>query len=125
MSELSSAIKLLDSIITHHDARTVITNENGDAGESFLLATRDGYLNFAKAILKTVEAYDESRKENPYWNGEVSFTLNQLPNDTPSLTGSYVYKDHASLIDGIIEWTSWDANIELIKNDPDFNEPSN
>lgn len=124
MNVLNDIIEKLSFFVKDKEDRVFITNENGDAGESFMMSTRDGYLNLAIDILTMLKRIDDGEYEveinDSKFRDDLMFSFAQLPNDTPSIFGAYLCKDNNALIDAVIKFTAWDNQIALIKNDPDF-----
>src|SRR3954470_13011753 len=98
MSELETAISLIERQVMVRRARCVIADE-GFPDESSLLGTRDGYLNMALALLKFIADADAGvcrKTEQGYsWDDRVKAALYQLPTQSAWLVGAYLFKDHA------------------------------
>jgi hypothetical protein len=101
--------------------------------ESSLMGTKDGYLNFALALLQFVA--DGSQPTEPteierlndepaYWSDNFKNALNQLPGGHAYIVGSYLFDDHQSFLRALEkEVDPTLSNGAELRNDPAFREP--
>ena len=106
MNTLPEIIKAVGAIVEKPNARCVILSSDG-LFESSLMGTKDGYLNFALALLQFVA--DGSQPTEPteierlndepaYWSDNFKNALNQLPGGHAYIVGSYLFDDHQSFL---------------------------
>ena len=125
MSGLVEAIRLIEQEVFVARACCVIADE-GWAGESFLLGTRDGYLNLALALIRFVADSDSgscSVAEDGYaFDDRVKEAMYQLPTHSAWLVGACLYKGHKEFMEGLSRLVNPQIESPLL-NDPQFQDP--
>jgi hypothetical protein len=126
-SDITEAIRLIGRQVATTGAKFAIVDE-GCPDESSLMATRDGFLNMALAVLRLVALADEGRARGdsgPFdWDDEIKAVMHQLPSwRSVWLVGACLFPDHASLIAEIQRMVGPDIAASLTA-DPAFKDPA-
>ncbi len=125
-SDITEAIHLIERQVATTGAKFAIVDE-GCPDESSLMATRDGFLNLALAILRLVVLADEGRAEEdgPFtWDDGIKAVMHQLPSlRSVWLVGACLFPDHSSLMTEIQGMVGPDLAASLTA-DPAYKDPA-
>lgn len=127
-TRLEQALVLLDQEIRYPGSRAAIIGDRGAVDESSFVATRDGFLSLARALVRLVADFDKHRADQPdsgaegpdcYWSAAVVDSLHCFPSfHEPSIVGAYVANTHGDFLAKSRELlgdtcTGWEADPEL------------
>lgn len=126
-ADISEAIRLIERQIAAPGAKFAIVDEGG-LDESSLMATRDGFLNMALAVLRLVALADEGRAREESgrfaWDDGIKAVMHQFPSfRSVWLVGACLFPDHASLM-AEIQRTVGPEIAASLAADPAFKDPA-
>lgn len=121
MTKLEEVFQLLTGEIADREARCTIVDE-GQCSESSLMATRDGYLRLAEALIKFLiecDAGGHQERDGYRWDDAIKETMFQLPTESAWIVGMYLFNNRRELISAIAKVV--DPQVAFpIENDPQF-----
>lgn len=120
--ELSEISLALEAHIKAPTARVALLSDNGAVDESTLLATRDGYLRLAVAIVRVVIESEQPSFEGSLWTAAINDAFHSFPTfHEVAIVGSELYDTHQALLAALDARLA--DRVPAWKLDPDFEDP--